>query len=281
MTTKHVLFVHGIGEQPENYSLPYWNDLWAGVSPVPATRWELRYSDVFDKVEAKATLSRLRANQPLKDVIKAIIHDESTAGSISDEIDRDLHESVFHVLCFLTDPAVQGWIHTLFTLKLNDLLRAAAGAKSYPPDVHITIASHSLGTVVAYMGLHKIAADDTLGFPARVIVRNLYSLASPLKLVAEIAGRLGALLPEIPYVTHGISRPRYAGTGRTPGGTTLRQWHVFRHEKDPVASLVPLSPLPLGAVGDSEAEFNEQLGTSIHGFDNYLKKAGQHLRERI
>jgi hypothetical protein len=185
-------------------------------------------------------------------------------------IEAVLKDTVAHVLYFTTSVDVRTRVLAEFKARLVEILKQAPGG--FCRNIELTVVSHSLGTVVAYLVLHDVVNDPVLGLAKDVVAANLNTLATPVELIRFVGSRLPEPL-SIPNLTDGLRRPtRTNALGRVE--TNVKHWFSFRHMLDPVASLAVLKGRPL-LDNDDTAPFtvlDAQLAR-VHDFGRYVDQA--------
>ncbi|MGB3479298.1 MAG: hypothetical protein WBB67_09070 [bacterium] len=278
MRRKAVLFIHGIGEQIEGYSDPLWNTLWQNENPGEVHKYELFYYTIFEIMNAKLEIDKLVKKYGLVKVLEKIIRTKNSLAHMEKTLTDVLKDTISHVLYFLLVRDAKNAILTKFKEKLMEIVAEAMAGGIYPPDLEITVISHSLGTVVAYTGLHSIIGEETLGLQDDLRIKNLFTLASPLELIREVSYKLHA---ELSHITDGIKKPKEWNSVKEMNESNVVNWYSYRHRSDPVASLVPLA----GEFLDNEDEppyvFNKIHQGNVHAFDNYMLQSRNLTKEKI
>jgi hypothetical protein len=271
MPAKYVLFVHGIGPQQEHYSDGLVKQLWPGGKPADLTPHEVFYYDVFEELADKIQADTLAAQAApfVNNLIKQFYHNANYDATIADI----MQNCVAHVIYFLTITDIRNSIIAKFRKQMDDIVRHAAAHGSFFPDVEITVISHSLGTVVAYMGMHDIVHDGTLGLQQSVKVRNFYTLATPLELIRFVGSLLQPVLT-IPNVATGIVRPVEVNPVTHKPKSNIVNWYSYRHNWDPVASTKPLKGTPpLDSADVDPYAFGPIQIAHTHDVDKYIAQA--------
>ena len=266
MNRKSIVFIHGIGPQDHGYSDISWKLLWQGENPEDARKYELFYYDIFEDMNKKLEVDKFVQNYGLEKIINGIMGNQS----FSDNINKILSDTVSHVLYFLLVPDVYNVIVRLFVNKLNNVLLEAVN-EGFPPQRHdIVIISHSLGTVVAYCGLHHAMAELGTGIQANVRIKTLFSLATPLELIKTVGEKIKI---KIQHVSDGIDKPKEWDPAKGIYIKYLKKWYSYRHKFDPVASLIPLKGAFLDSADDSPFVFGQLPGKDVHDYSNYIKQS--------
>ena len=271
MSNRHVIFIHGIGPVPKGYSDKLWQDMGKCGDLSEVVSHEMHYSDVFADMNAKIT--ELSSSADVVAWVKNVLGGSALAGQAGDAAAKALRDAVAHVVyfLFLTDPREQ------VLRKFRAIVKEVLDAVEYPEDAEITIISHSLGTVVAYAGLWQIVSMQGMGAQDKVRVKDLYSLASPLQMIEDLANipvvkALPLDLP--PFVNQPIARPSVQYDDSGPR-YNLRDWWCYIQDLDPVAWPVPLKGDFLSA---PPVAFS---GGAIHAFETYMRQAQQRIVDRI
>ena len=279
MGNRHVIFIHGVGEQVKGYSLPLWQRLWAGQDPGDAARHEVFYYDVFQDEGVKARLVELAARHDIRGRVGRHVAGSELAGAVDPGTLDDLADTVSQVLHFCLDPDVREEIIGRFKDCLRrEVIEPEVRQGASPADLRITILGHSLGTVVGYLGCHEVLTDSELGLDRGVRFRNLYTLASPLALLAWVAHEIGL---EIPYVTSGLSRPVRHNPATNADEGSILDWWSYRHRSDLVASLDPLRGDFLSNGDVAPFLFDVVHCDSVHAFSNYIEQAKSGITANI
>jgi hypothetical protein len=277
MAGKYVLFVHGIGPQTSGYSDKLWDVLWDSMPKPDIEKRELFYYDSFQTAQAKLQVPTYAAliGQGVNALVAKVWPGVSLAPSVADFVTNTLA----HVAYFLAFPQVQNEVLLKFEQSLLDIIADAEAQDVYFPQTEITVVSHSLGTVVSYLAMHRIAPDDTLGISNHVGLKNLYTLATPLELIRRVSSWFPGFL-HINHITDGISRP--IQTVDDSRDTNIREWFSFRHNWDPVGSLAPLTGQPpLDSPETEPFVFGDVQLTHTHDFDKYMEQAREHIRNHL
>ena len=273
---KYVLFVHGIGPQEPHYSDRLVQKLWPAGQPANVKSREMLYCDVFETMNAKTEMAKRAAQAApiLNDLVTLVW----PGAQLEPDIATTLKDCVAHVLYFATSVDARTRILNEFKKELVAILKEAPGG--FARNVEITIVSHSLGTAVAYLGLHDIIKDPVLGLQKDVVVRSLYTLATPIELIRVV----GSKLPQpfaIPNLTDGLRRPtRVNASGKVE--TNIGNWFSFRHALDPVASLAALKGRPL-LDNDDITPFSviDTQVTKVHDFGRYIDQARTEILSHV
>ena len=270
MGNRHVIFIHGIGEQTPGYSTALWKLLQDGRIPGDVEHHEMFYYDIFQTANAKTELAKLPSQYGLNSLIEKLIADSALAGKVESELQDVLVNTVAHVLHFCLNQDVRNAIIQRFRECLLSVVMEATKQGVSPFDLNITILSHSLGTVIGYLGCHEVLLDPALGLDNGISIKNLYSLASPLEMIGWVAGKVNLT---VEYVTDGIKRPIRHNAAIGTDESNVRDWWSYRHQSDPVASLIPL----LGDfITNSDVDpflFNVIHCGGVHSFSNYIEQS--------
>jgi hypothetical protein len=270
MGNRHVIFIHGIGEQAEGYSKALWQRLQAAQIPGDVEPHEMFYYDIFQTANAKIELDQLSNRYGLNKLIESRIGDSALAGKVESKLQDVLVNTVSHVLHFCLNPDVRNAI----ILKLKEcLLQVVMEARKQEVslfDLNITILSHSLGTVVGYLGCHEVLLDPALGLDNGVSFKNLYSLASPLELIDWVAKKVGL---SIPHITDGVKKPVRHNVAMNIDESNVNDWWSYRNQSDPVASLIPLLGDFLSNGDVDPFLFSIIHCDGVHSFSNYIEQS--------
>ena len=270
MAHRCVLFVHGIGPQAAGYSAGLWDALWHHEDPAGSRCYELFYYDIFDTMNAKTAIAGIVERYGVDRLIQVLVRNSALAARMTGQLQVTLRDTVAHVLYYTLFDAPRAAITHKFRVGLVDILDEARECGFDPPDIELTIVAHSLGTAVAYAGLHDIVSDPALGLQNHVRAHNLFTLASPLELIRSTTSAAGV---HVPHVTAGICRPTLQDPVTGLARSNIRAWHTYRHRHDPVASLVPLPEDLFAGALDVSVAFGEPGDRDVHGFGNYLARA--------
>ena len=273
---KHVLFIHGIGPQEPHYSDRLVQKLWPAGPPAGIKSREMLYYNVFETMSAKTEMAKWAAQAApiLNDLVASVW----PGAQLEPDIATTLKDCVAHVLYFATSVDVRTRILNEFKKELVAILKEAPGG--FARSVEITIVSHSLGTAVAYLGLHDIVKNPVLGLQKDVVVTSLYTLATPIELIRMV----GSKLPQpfgIPNLTDGLKRPtRMNASGKVE--TNIGNWFSFRHALDPVASLAALKGRPL-LDNDDITPFSviDTQVAKVHDFGRYIDQARTEILSHV
>ena len=273
---QYVLFIHGIGPQERDYHKPLVRQLWPAGLPANVKVWSMYYYNVFETVNAKTEMDRqARTAAP---IINNLVELAWQDARLEPGIATTLTDTVAHVLYYVSSVDVRARIQNEFQANLVHMLMQAPG--SFARNVEISVISHSLGTVVAYLSLHDIVSDAVLGLQKDVVVKNLYTLATPLELIRAIGSQLPQPLG-IPKLTDGLRRPtRLNANGKIE--TNIGNWFSFRHMLDPVASLAALKGRPL-LDNDDTAPFSviDAQVSKLHDFGRYIDQARTEILSHV
>jgi hypothetical protein len=275
---KYVLFVHGIGPQELDYSGQLWAQLWENQSPVDVNRRQLYYYDILETAAAKTRMKELAAS--VGTVLNGLVVQKWPEAKLDKPLADILENTVAHVLYFTTMTDVRKAITDKFQFEISSIIKDANANGFYFPNIEITIASHSLGTVVAYLGMHAMVHDAALGLQSDVRVRNLYTLASPLELIRYVSSAMSPVT-SIEHITTGIERPTEVDPTTGKARSNIRKWYTYRNLPDPVASLAPLRGSFLDSSDDSPFRFLDPAGGNVHGFGTYIQQARLHMVSAI
>lgn len=274
METNSVIFVHGIGPQREGYSEALCKTLWGDDPPENVYPYEVKYDKVFEIANVKSDIGSMPEKYGLGKVFEKIAEklgkDREFADDMLQTSSDILKNTVSHVLFFLTNQDVSNRILGIFEEKLLDVLDDAQGVPAQ--DHGITIISHSLGTIVAYMGVHRAMNVQGLSLRDGVRIQNLFTLASPLGLIQEVANWLGVLV-NLPKTINKITRPGKRGRIRRRFVPYVNSWYSYRHKFDPVASFVPLVGESLDNKDEPPYVFGKAEIANVHSFKGYVEQA--------
>jgi hypothetical protein len=249
---RSVIFIHGIGDQQPGYSEVLHNILIGGDnnSRSEIHKYEILYDYVHQEMNAKLEIDKL---------VKKFTNGE--------DVEKLTEDTVTHVFYFWMVNNARKWILKLFEQKL--LLVVSDGRKAgIPPAKHeISILSHSLGTFVAYEGLHYIIGRRSVGIHDEVHIKNLFSLASPLALIKKINDRLQRATGLL-AISEDLKKPVEWNDALNRQISNVERWYSFRHTFDPVASVEVLKGPFLDAEPYVFDEFHN--GTNPHDFRNYM-----------
>jgi hypothetical protein len=278
MKRKAVMFIHGIGQQAEGYSDPLWNTLWQNENPGEVHKYELFYYNIFEMMNAKLEIDKLVKKYGLVKVLEKIIRTRNSLAHMEKTLTDVLKDTISHVLYFLLVRDAKNAVLNKFKKKLIEIIKDAIEESIYPPDLEITIISHSLGTVVAYMGTHVIIGEAGLGLQDDVRIKNLFTFASPLALIKNVSKKLKLKLT---HITDGIKNPVEWNPVKEIDESNIKDWYSYRHKLDPVASLVPL----VGEFLDNNDEppylFDTVHAGNVHAFENYITQARDLIKNEI
>ena len=267
---KSGILIHGIGRQPEKFSVPM-QKLLREVDPATAdaTRWyEVAYDSVNDAMEQKVIEFRSALAKP----------DGGTdVGSLAADFLADLINFLFNV-----DP--YNWINTITTTALTEVVEDGQKAGVEQKEHEVFILSHSLGTVVAYETLHTIINEpQTLGLSSNFRVKTLFTLGSPLAFIKANTRRIPTVNDNFYLRNEAIGKPmrNNSFTGRMQSNVT--EWYNLRQKIDPVASLIPLDQASANGSLATETMVFDKLHTGVnpHDFMNYLTEFGPMIMEKV
>lgn len=278
MKRKTVIFIHGIGEQIEGYSNPLWDMLWKHNKAEGVYKYELFYYDIFKMMNEKIQIEEIPKRYGFIKILEEFVKNSELAEHMTQTFTEILKNTVSHVLYFLLIEDSKNAIINKFKKELVKVIKDATKEGVYPPNIEITIISHSLGTVVGYIGLHRIIGEMGLSLRQGVRIKNFFTLATPLGLIKEISGRLGK---EIPCITKGIKKPTEWNPAKKIYETNVKNWYSYRHKHDPVASLIPLKDEFLNNTDELPFVFEKIHRGNIHSFDNYIEQARDLISQKI
>lgn len=270
MGNRHVIFIHGIGEQTPGYSKTLWQRLQAAQIPGDVVPHEMFYYDIFQTANAKTELDQIPSRYGLNSLIEGLITDSALAGKVESELKNVLVNMVSHVLHFCLNPDVRNAIILKFKVCLLEVVASARKQGISPFDLSITVLSHSLGTVVGYLGCHEALLDPALGLDNGVSFKNLCSLAAPLELVDWVAKNVGL---SIPHITDGVKRPIRHNVAINADESNVNDWWSYRNQSDPVASLIPLLGDFLSNGDVDPFLFSIIHCDGVHSFSNYIEQS--------
>lgn len=278
MKRKSVIFIHGIGPQNEGYSDQLWNILWQNRNPEGIHKYELLYYDVFKKLNEKLEMNDFIKKYGITKILEKIIKTKDISANVEEKLTSALQDTVSHVLYFLAFRDAKNAILNRFKKKLLEVIEDALAEDVYPPDLEIIIVSHSLGTVVAYMGLHTIISEQGLGLQDDLKIKSFFTLASPLSLIKKVSDKLNIALP---HITSGIKKPVEWNPVKEINVSNIDDWFSYRHQLDPVASLVPLVGDFLDNEDESPFLFDKIHIDNVHAFSNYTTQARDLIVDEI
>ena len=278
MDRKVVIFIHGIGPQVEGYSTPLFERLSRDRDMGDVHPYEVFYYDVFEMLNAKLEVEKIVEKYGLKEVLNLIIRNHGWIDRIEETLTTLLRDTVSHVLYFTLVEDARNAILNKFKRTLMKVIEDAKSEGIRTPKLDITVLSHSLGTAVAYMGLHSIISEEALGLQDRMRIQTLFTLAPPLGVIREAGGAMGLYLP---HVTEGIEKPKEWNPAKGIYQSNVKNWYSFRHKSDPVASVVPLTGDFLDHDDAPPYVFDEIRVGNVHAFENYIEMAGLKIAESI
>lgn len=267
---KSVVFIHGIGRQPERFSEPIYRIL-RDLDPafVDATKWhEVAYDKVNDAMAAKVIQ------------FQGSLTKEGQASAFSSTcLDFVVDLSNF---LFAVDPF--NWILTETRKALLEVIELGQDLDVQPRGHDIFLITHSLGTVVAYEALHSIISDaQGLGLANNVRVKTLFTLGSPIGFIKANENRIPSVNKKVFLRNNPIARPgrRNTFTGKTESNVT--QWVNLRQKFDPVASAVPLTLASSNGGLTEETHVFEKFhkGANPHDFGNYVTEYGSLILDKL
>jgi len=279
---KYVLFVHGIGEQKKGYSDPLWQTLWENTGAGNVQREEVFYYDVFEKLNAKTRIADLVSQLGLADVINGILKRPPGTG-ITEEGLRDVVENtLLHLFYYIFTEEARERIHDWFALAMTNIVDRARKQDPTGPKPEITILSHSLGTVVAYYGLHRLIRDNAVGIPGGIAVERLYSLASPLALIQSASTFIDNAIGLPPELAGKLAKPVDANYPGNNKPLYVQFWYSWRSVPDLVASAIPLTGQPpLDNADIDPYTFEAKHTAGHHDFGNYIIQARDHITHNL
>lgn len=258
-----VLFVHGVGEQPEGYSDKL-IELLSAVDPdwAESTRW---YELNYDQVNV-AMADRCRNSW---DAIRKL----PAAGA--------LESHVLDLIDYILIPDARHWIDTLFQRELAQIVKAGQDSKPkiHQPKHRLFIVAHSLGTLVTYEGLHGIIGlPAALGVAKGLLTRAYFTMGSPLGLLRKNSSRLPAGFA----LRGGICRPTIQNPMTDAMVSNIASWYDYRHELDPIALVGLESQAAAGTLSQPERRFTAfHAGVNMHDFSNYVEEFAPELVARM
>ncbi len=267
---KSIIFVHGIGDQPETYAAPL-VDILKNTDPttVAASRW---YAVAYDFVN-DAMQQKLR---PLQEAIQK--HDGAQPGAANTTT-----ELLIDLVNYLGTKDLKSWIDTAYKKVLVEIVLGGLDENVSQREHEIFIICHSLGTVVTYETLHDIVGDpQTLGVAKNFRVKALFTMGSPLAFIKKNE----SLIPSfgVSYLrTQPIGRPGQANPFTGKVDTNVLDWYNFRQEVDPVASITPLDQKTAnGALSEETFTFKKfHSGANPHDYGNYVTEYAPFIMEKI
>jgi len=252
-----VVFIHGIGVQPKEFSLPLYQLLRdMDASTVEATRW---YEIAYDSVNEAAT-RKLRLK---KDVTSDFLLD---------------------LVSYLFTTDLYNWINTVGRKALAEVVQMALADNVDSKDHRVILISHSLGTVVSYELLHAILTDaQTLGITSNFRIHSWLTMGSPLAFIKKNEKIIPSLNNTFALRKGPISRPIRINTFTDEKQSNVLDWFNFQQKLDPVASLVPLTLASANQSLSQDTFVFDKLNTGInpHDFGNYLQEYADFLFKRI
>jgi hypothetical protein len=265
-----VLFVHGIGLHNNGYSEPLYQILRnADAGTVDSTRWhEVAYDFVGTELEGKVkNLNKLLPQAGQKPTLN------QTAGDFLVDLVNYL---------FTTDP--YNWINNVFRKALVDIIVQGQGTNVAPADHRVIMLAHSLGTVVAYEGLHSIVSDPQLpGLSSGFRIASLLTMGCPLAFIKANQARIPSLNSHFFLRSQPISRPVRTDTFSGLSASNIADWFNFRQKFDPVGSLVPLNQVSSNQSLSKETFVFNALngGLNPHDFGNYVTQYSSFILQQI
>jgi len=270
MNRKSVIFVHGIGPQKQGYSDDLWIKLWQNAIPPEIRKYEVYYYDIFQKLNEKIEIDKFTQKYGIENILKGVIKEQSVFDAINDT----LKDTVSHVLYYLLTADAYNAINNKFLYQLNTLVQDGIN-EGYPPQKHdIVVISHSLGTVVAYCSIYRAMAEPAIGLQDNTRIKALFTLASPLALIKTVGDKLNFKLQ---YVSGGIDKPKEYDPVMGISIKYLKKWFSYRHNYDPVASLIPLKGDFLDITENPPFIFGQSLGIDVHDFSKYVEQARDNI----
>jgi hypothetical protein len=267
---KSLVFVHGIGKTPETYADPLYEILRArNPAAADAARW---YAVAYDFVnEVMAQKLRLVEEQ---------IPGPDKPASPAKEAFRDLF---LDLLTYLGTNNLYHWINTVFKGSLAEVVARGQRDGVHQDRHEIYLIAHSLGTVVAYEGVHAIIGDpQVVGLSSNFRVQALLTMGSPLAFIKKYQDLIPSL-SRSRLREHPIGKPEVEDSFTGEKGTNVLAWYNFRHKLDPVASLVPLDQNTANrALTEDTFVFDAyHAGPNAHAFSNHLVEFAGFLWEKI
>jgi len=276
MAGKYVLFVHGVGEQQPGYSDKLWDVLWKDTSVPDIEKRELFYYDVFRDAEVKNRVGDYA--EVIGDKVNDLISGLWPGKNVAPAVAGFCTDTMAHLAYFLALGNVKTVVLERFRESIRAMTEEALDQGVGFPNTEITVVSHSLGTVVSYLGLHELANPKDPKKKFYSSVKSLYTLATPLEFIRTVSDWVPAFL-NVDHITAGITRPVTTVGGSTE--TNIRQWFSFRHKWDPVASLVPVRGKPVKNPDEAPFTFGDFQLTHTHDFDKYIEQARGSIRSRL
>lgn len=264
-----VVFIHGIGVQPTQYSLPLYNIL-HGADPktAEATRWfEIAYDHVNQTMAEKLRIPGEQTNSKVG----------QRALTIGDDFLLDL-------VTYLFTTDIYNWINTTVRRDLVDVVQRALADGIDPTQHRVILIAHSLGTVVSYEALHHILTDpQTLGLTSGFKIQSFLTMGSPLAFIKKYQSRIPSLNDNFFLYKKPIARPTRVHSFTGASESNVLDWYNFRHKNDPVASLEPLTMATANnALSEDTAVFSKlHTGINPHDFGNYIQHYAPFIFERI
>ncbi len=265
---KSIVFIHGIGRQPENYSKPLYERLRkVDAETADASIWhEVAYDDVNTALQEK--------------VIQFQGALEGSGKNALVSLGTDFLVDLINFL-FAVDP--YHWINTTTKKALVEVVEEGLKHDVHQREHEIYLISHSLGTVVAYETLHSILTDaQTLGRSSGFRVQTLFTLGSPIAFIKARQNVIPSVNEQFFLRNHLIGKPQRLNALTKRPETNVSEWMNLRQKFDPVASLTPLDAASSNGALTEDRSFDAfHTGTNPHDFANYLTEYGAFIMESI
>ena len=279
MKRRSVIFIHGIGPIEEGYSNTLWDVLWQGGDPGDIHRYEVYYYDIFKKIGEKTEIETFIDRCGVLGVVDDFIKNEDMLAVINQTLTTVLKDTISHVLYFLLHEDTRIAIINRFRKILANVIKEGINENIFPGSHEITIISHSLGTVVAYVGLHTVIGEAELGITDGVKIKNLFTLATPLAAIKEICSRVPGI--NMQFIGGGLKKPQLWNEDEEVNESNIEYWFSYRHQHDPVASLIPIKGNSIDSNDNLPFVFNVVHQKNVHAFENYISQAGDLIRGQI
>lgn len=260
---RSIIFIHGIGDQQPGYSEALFDTLVGDNENLRSEilKYEMLYDYVHQEMNAKLEIEKL---------VKKF-----TDGK---DVKKLAEDTVTHVLYFWMVNDARKWILRLFEQKLLKVVSDGRKAGVPPAKHEISIISHSLGTFIAYEGLHFVIGRNAVGIHDEVHIKNLFTLASPLALIKRINDKLQRATGLL-AIAEDLKKPVEWNDALNTQISNIERWYSFRHKLDPVASVEVLKGPFLDANPFVFKKFHS--GANAHDFNNYMTQFRGFILEKI
>ena len=252
--------------------------LWKDENPGDVHKYELFYYDIFKMMSEKINIEEFTKEYGFVKILEILIKNKNFREQLNQQMTTILRDTVSHVLYFLLCEDAKNAVLNKFKQTLIEVIKAGTENGIYPSKHEITIISHSLGTVVAYMGLYSIIGDKKALGQIRKI-KNLFTLATPLGLIQKVSRKIK--IKELPHITKKIEKPAKLHHGKKRRISNIRRWYSYRHKSDPIASLVPFVGTFLGNANEPPFVFDKIHTGNVHAFENYIEQARDVIIDKI